>query len=125
MGGARVTAAMTGPHPFLGDLLLDRVPPHELLARLVDTLHSTRTIDEQLCRRISAGNLESLLREHEDHLWLEVERLARADLRFRRALDTVIAANSPMFRARCDLLEELAARPRRSSRQRSKRERAR
>ena len=114
------------PHPFLAELWLGPSTPHELLRSLVDALHSTRSIDRELCGQIGAGNLESLRRDHEEELWLEVEHLARSDDRFRCALQTVVAANSPMYRERCDLLDELAASStRRTKQQRSKRSRGR
>jgi hypothetical protein len=119
-------AEPSDPHPFLADLWFGPSTPHELLRSLVDVLHSTRSIDRQLCGRIGAGNLESLLRDHEEELWLDVERLARSDDRFRCALQTVVAANSSMFLERCDLLDELAASSaRRTKEQRSKRPRRR
>ena len=114
------------PHPFLAELWLGPSTPHELLGWLVDALHSTRSIDRELCGRIGAGNLESLLGAHEEELWLDVERLARSDDRFRCALQTVVAAGSPMYRERRDLLDELAASSaRRTKDQRSKRSRGR
>ena len=43
----------------------------------------------------------------EDELWPQIERLARGDVRFRRALSHVWAYESPEFDRRERLLEEL------------------
>ena len=54
-----------------------------------------------------AGELENLLRHHEEELWPEIERLARENVRFRRALSAAWAYDSPVFEQRNELLEEL------------------
>ena len=97
------------PHPFLGRLVLGGASPEELLSNLVDDLHATPELDRELCGRIGAGNLESLLRHHEDELWPEVERLAREDERFRLALAMVWAYDSARAEDREALLAELGA----------------
>ena len=94
-------------HPFLADLSLGRADPNQLLVRLVERLHETPEPDPDLCSQIGVGNLESLLRDNESALWPEVERLARADIRFRRALAAVWAYDSPEFDRRVALLAEL------------------
>jgi hypothetical protein len=94
-------------HPFLTDLFLDRATPAELLTRLVEQLHEPAEPDSALCREIGAGNLESLLRDHESELWPEIERLARTDVRFRRALSGVWAYDSPECERREALLAEV------------------
>src|SRR5437660_8833390 len=76
-------------HPFLADLFLEGDDPAALLARLVARLHETVEPDPVLCGDIGAGNLESLLARHESALWPEIDRLARSDVRFRRALRSV------------------------------------
>jgi hypothetical protein len=96
-----------GPAWLFHALVSGSATPEELLFRMVFRLNSTPVLDDELCGRIGAGNLESLLREHEAQLWPEVERLARADLRFRRALGYVWASDSPMYERRRDLLREL------------------
>jgi hypothetical protein len=60
-----------------------------------------------LCRDVGGGDLESLLVRHEEELWPQIEELARSDVRFRRALSSVWAYDSPVFERRTVLLEEL------------------
>jgi hypothetical protein len=71
---------------MLMDLILGRVTPADMLAELTKVLNSTDEPDPDLCTEVGCGDLESLLRDHESALWPEVERLARTDARFRRAL---------------------------------------
>jgi len=92
---------------MLPDLILGRMAPPDMLAALVRVLHSTDQPDADLCSQVGCGDLESLLRDHETALWPEVERLARTDLRFRRALSSVWAYDSPQFAHREALLAEL------------------
>jgi hypothetical protein len=83
--------------------------PEVTLRELVVRLHSTSEPDPQLILDIGCGDLESLLFEHEIELWPTIERLAREDVRFRRALSHVWAYDSPAFEQRETLLEELGA----------------
>lgn len=93
---------------MLPDLILGRMAPPDMLAELVRVLYSTDEPDPDLCSEVGCGDLESLLRDHETSLWPEVERLARTDVRFRRALSSVWAYDSPEFDNRRDaLLAEL------------------
>jgi len=101
------TSDASNVHPFLADRILGHATPAELLARLVERLHEPTEPDPELCMDIGAGNLESLLRHHEAELWPEIERLARTDIRFRRALSGVWAYDSPQFEQRVALLAEL------------------
>lgn len=82
------------------------LPASEWLARYVAELHEADDPDET-ARDLGCGSLEELLRSYEEDLWPEVERLAREDPVFRRALRSVWAYDSPMFRRREALLEEL------------------
>ena len=92
---------------LLPDLILDRIEPADMLEELRDVLYSTDEPDSDLCRDVGCGDLESLLSEHETALWPEIERLARSDVRFRRALSSVWAYDSPEFERRAALLAEL------------------
>jgi hypothetical protein len=92
---------------MLPDLILGRTAPSDMLAELVKVLYSTDEPDPDLCSEVGCGDLESLLRDHETALWPEVERLARTDIRFRRALASVWAYESPEFERRSALLAEL------------------
>jgi len=98
-----------GPDRFLAALWSETRTPEQLLGGLVELLHSTPEIDEDLCREVGVGNLESLLRDHEVELWPKVEALAREDVRFRIALSSVWAYDSPAFARREALLRELDA----------------
>jgi hypothetical protein len=89
------------------EMMLGRISPDSALDAIVDQLHSTPEPDEELITEIGVGPLESLLREHEQELWLRVERLARDNARFRRALCAVCAYDSPYLERREALLEEL------------------
>lgn len=89
------------------DMVLGRVSPDDALTRIVDALHASAEPDEELIGEQGAGPLESLLREHERELWPHVERLARDDIRFRRALAYAWAYDSSCFERRHALLEEL------------------
>jgi hypothetical protein len=60
---------------------------------------------------VGCGPLESLLHQgHGDLLWPEIERLARSDELFRRALENVWAYDSPEYERRERLLAELSDR---------------
>lgn len=92
---------------ILPHIYLDRMTPAEALAHLVEVLHTTDDPDPDLCLEVGCGDLESVLRDHESELWDEVERLARNDVRFRRALSSVWAYDSPEVERRTALLAEL------------------
>lgn len=77
------------------------------LRSIVERLHSTAEPDPDLVGEVGAGVLENLIRDHGEELWPEIERLARADPRFRRALACVWAYESPEFDRRQALLGEL------------------
>jgi hypothetical protein len=81
--------------------------PGDVLDGLVRQLHETSEPDEERCGDIGVGPLENLLRHHELELWDEVERLARSDARFLRALAYVWAYSSPAFARRDALLTDL------------------
>jgi hypothetical protein len=74
---------------------------------VVARLQSTSEPDEELCLFVGVGDLESLLRYHEEELWDAIEQLARGDIRFRRALSAAWAYDSPMYDRREALLAEL------------------
>jgi hypothetical protein len=95
------------PGAILPDMTLGRASPADLLARLVGALNESEQPDQWLCSEIGGGDLESLLRDNETELWPAVERLARTDVRFRRALSSVWAYDSPEFERREALLAEL------------------
>lgn len=79
----------------------------QALDQIVARLHSTPEPDPELILDVGCGVLESLLFEHEEELWPTIERLAREDVRFRRALAAVWAYDSPAFERREALLAEL------------------
>lgn len=83
-------------------------PASEWLDWYVTVLNEADDPD-RAARQLGCGELEDLLRAHEEELWPEVERLARADPVFRRALTSVWAYQSPMYEQRSALLEELGA----------------
>lgn len=83
------------------------VTADEDLRSIVERLHSTAEPDPDLVREVGAGVLENLIRDHGEALWPEIERLARADPIFRRALASVWAYDSPEFGRREALLAEL------------------
>ena len=83
------------------------VRPEDVLAELVDRLHATEEPDFEVISDVGCGELENLIRGHGVELWPEVERLARADPVFRRALRSVWAYDSPEFERRDQLLGEL------------------
>jgi hypothetical protein len=80
------------------------------LDAIVVLLHSTEAPDAELILQVGCGVLESLLFEHEEELWPQIERLARSDIRFRRALACVWAYDSPAYQRRESLLAELGER---------------
>ena len=68
--------------------------------------------DDDEIMMIGIGPLETLFHQgHEDLLWPRIERLARSDEKFRRALKACWAFESPRFDDRRRLLEELAKPP--------------
>lgn len=79
----------------------------DFLERLVVILNSTPEPNDELMSWIGCGDLENLIREDGVELWPQVEQLAREDVRFRRALRSVWAYDSPEFERRQALLEEL------------------
>ena len=82
--------------------------PVQALDAIVTTLHSTPEPDFELIMEVGSGPLEALLRQgHEEMLWPRIERLARDDERFRRALSVAWAYDSPMLARRDALLAEL------------------
>lgn len=81
--------------------------PSDLLRELIDRLNATDEPDDDLILEVGVGDLENLLRHHEVELWPEIERAARSDQRFRRALCSVWAYDSPQFESREALLAEL------------------
>ncbi len=81
--------------------------PREFLERIAAVLNSTPDPDEDLIRWIGCGELEELVRDHGNELWPDIERLACTDRRFRRALRSVWAYESPEFQRRDALLREL------------------
>lgn len=93
--------------PFLVRLHAEQTSPRDLLRDLVHRLDSTPQPDPELCRDVGSGDLESLLMVHEEELWPDVEQTARSNPRFRRALSSVWAYDSPKFNQRSALLEEL------------------
>jgi hypothetical protein len=89
---------------MLGD---DEYSADDLLERLVAILNATPEPNEELISWIGCGDLENLIREDGVDLWPRIEQLARVDVRFRRALRSVWAYDSPEFDRRQALLEEL------------------
>jgi hypothetical protein len=81
--------------------------PRDLLADVVAVLDSTPEPDLELIGSVGAGSLETLVRNHGADLWEEVERLARQNIRFRRALRSVWAYDSAEYDRRTQLLKEL------------------
>jgi hypothetical protein len=77
------------------------------LRSIVERLHSTPDPDPEVVVEVGVGDLENLVRDHGDELWPEIERLARSDPRFRRALACVWAYDSPEYDRRKALLAEL------------------
>ena len=85
--------------------------PDRALDAILATLHSTPEPDFDLIMELGSGPLEALFHQgHEAPLWTRIERLARNDLRFRRALSVAWAFESPMFARRDALLDELGER---------------
>jgi hypothetical protein len=77
------------------------------LAAIVQEIHSHGD-DADFVSMMGVGPLESLFHQgHGEALWPEVERLARTDPLFRRALRSVWAYDSPEFDRREALLAEL------------------
>jgi hypothetical protein len=83
------------------------VTPEERLGELVELLHAADEPDFDLIGEVGCGELENLVRAHGEQLWPVLERLARADPIFRRALRSVWAYDSPEFERRDKLLREL------------------
>lgn len=81
--------------------------PLEALNELVKRLNATPEPDDELIGLIGAGELEELIRAHGNKLWPDIERLARKDVRFRRALASVWAYDSKEYERRTQLLFEL------------------
>ena len=103
-----------GPRkPFLLDLdAIVGADPENTLRDIVSELNSQPEPSEKAISMIGIGPLESLLHLGVgDRLWPEIERLARSDPRFRRALSYVWAYDSPEFERREQLLEELGEQP--------------
>ncbi|MEA2901504.1 MAG: hypothetical protein QOH36_1391 [Actinomycetota bacterium] len=88
-------------------VIRDIEEPAALLAEAVAILDSTPEPDVDLIGSVGAGALETLVRNHGTELWEEIERLARDNVRFRRALRSVWAYDSPEYERRSQLLEEL------------------
>ena len=85
--------------------------PDETLDAIITALHSTPEPDFDLIMEVGSGPLEALFHQgHEAPLWTRIERLARNDLRFRRALSVSWAYDSPMLERRDALLDELGER---------------
>ncbi len=87
-------------------------PAHELsadeiLTRIVAIVNATPEPNEDLLSWVGCGELENLIRDAGKELWPRIERLARKDVRFRRALRSVWAYDSPEFERRQALLGEL------------------
>lgn len=81
--------------------------PAELLAEVVAMLDSTPEPDVELIAYVGVGALEEIVRQHGMELWEEIESLARENVRFRRAMRSVWAYDSPEFERRIRLLGEL------------------
>ena len=79
----------------------------DYLHALVERLNSTPEPDPEMIARIGVGELENLLRDDEMELWPEIESIARRDPRFRSALASAWAYDSPAFEQREQLLREL------------------
>ncbi len=71
-----------------------------LLDDLVARLDGTREPDADLSSEIGCGDLQEFIRTNGLRLWPRVEQLARANVRFRRALRSVWAYDSPEFERR-------------------------
>lgn len=80
--------------------------PEKHLAWHVARLRAS-TDPDAAALELGCGELEGLLDDHEAELWPEIERLARTDPVFRRALQCAWAYDSPMFDQREKLLEEV------------------
>jgi hypothetical protein len=82
--------------------------PEEELDAIVASINSSPEPDFVAIEEAGAGPLETLfLFGHEEALWHHIERLAREDERFRRALSVVWAFDSPLYERRQQLLREL------------------
>lgn len=77
------------------------------LSDIVGRLDAPIEPDARLAAEIGAGDLENLVRAHGVQLWGQIEKLARTNIRFRRALRSVWAYDSPEYDRRTSLLEEL------------------
>jgi hypothetical protein len=83
---------------------------NEVLAEFRSIVNQIRAAgeDDQALTMLAVGPMESFFHQgHEEELWPEVERLAREEPVFRRALRQCWAYESPMFDRRERLLEEL------------------
>jgi hypothetical protein len=82
--------------------------PTDALAEIVDDIHR-HADDAEYIERVGVGPLESLFHQgYGEELWPEVERLARSDVLFRRALNQVWAYSSAEYARRQALLQEFA-----------------
>jgi hypothetical protein len=111
-----VACGLSSRHPTLGATSDDSganivfVCDPELLAEFRSIVHQIRAAaeDDQAIMMLAVGPLEPFFHQgHEEDLWPEVERLAREEPVFRRALRQCWAYESPMFVRRERLLEEL------------------
>jgi len=84
-----------------------KLSPNELLTRIVAVVNATPEPNEELLSWVGCGELENLIRDAGKELWPRIEKLARKDARFRRALRSVWAYDSPEYERRHALLEEL------------------
>jgi len=120
--GAGQTCGMERPHDESSEsldvaALTDRMlreggPPHKLsadefLTRIVAIVNATAEPNEDLLSWVGCGELENLIRNAGEELWPRIEKLARKDVRFRRALRSVWAYDSPEFDRRQALLADL------------------
>lgn len=102
-GHSRIAPSTTG----VAFLSSDCVNADEFLESLVQKLHSTSDPEPDLIAEVGCGDLENLIREDGETLWPRIEQLARTDERFRRALSSVWAYDSPEYERRTTLLREL------------------
>ena len=91
---------------------LNQIPPEVALDHVVWMLQATPESDAERINAIGCGPLETLFHKgYEDRLWQSIERLAREDVRFRRALASAWAYQSPRYADRRALLEQLGELP--------------
>jgi hypothetical protein len=82
--------------------------PEATLHDIVVELHSNSDPSEHFVMMIGIGPLETLLHQgHGELLWPQMEKLARDDPLFRRALASAWAYDSPEYERRRQLLVEL------------------